>query len=94
VRYRGLKKNGHRLLVTCALVNLFVSRKKLLAAAEAVVRRAVLSIRTEMAPDGMLAGAGRCNRTPYVTFLIFADGSRQEQCLFRVSLGLDSKSRS
>jgi len=33
VRYRGLKKNGHRLFVTCALVNLFVSRKKLLQAA-------------------------------------------------------------
>ena len=31
VRYRGLKKNAHRLFVTCALVNLFVSRKKLLA---------------------------------------------------------------
>src|SRR5438270_10884416 len=30
VRYRGLKKNAHRLFVTCALVNLFVSRKKLL----------------------------------------------------------------
>jgi transposase, IS5 family len=33
VRYRGLKKNGNRLFVTCALVNLFVSRKKLLLAA-------------------------------------------------------------
>jgi IS5 family transposase len=33
VRYRGLKKNGHRLFVTCALVNLFVSRQKLLLAA-------------------------------------------------------------
>jgi len=33
VRYRGLKKNAHRLFVTCALVNLFVSRKKLLLAA-------------------------------------------------------------
>jgi transposase, IS5 family len=33
VRYRGLKKNGHRLFVTCALVNLFISRKKLLLAA-------------------------------------------------------------
>ncbi len=32
VRYRGLRKNGNRLFVTCALVNLFVSRKKLLAA--------------------------------------------------------------
>src|SRR5271170_3650390 len=32
VRYRGLKKNAHRLFVTCALVNLFMSRKKLLAA--------------------------------------------------------------
>ena len=30
VRYRGLKKNAHRLFVTCALVNLFVTRKKLL----------------------------------------------------------------
>ena len=30
VRYRGLKKNAHRLFVTCALVNLFVSRRKLL----------------------------------------------------------------
>jgi len=27
-----LKKNAHRLFVTCALVNLFVSRKKLLLA--------------------------------------------------------------
>ena len=33
VRYRGLKKNAHRLFVTCALVNLFLSRKKLLLAA-------------------------------------------------------------
>jgi len=33
VRYRGLQKNAHRLFVTCALVNLFVSRKKLLLAA-------------------------------------------------------------
>ena len=33
VRYRGLKKNAHRLFVTCALVNLFLSRKKLLVAA-------------------------------------------------------------
>jgi transposase, IS5 family len=32
VRYRGLKKNAHRLFVTCALVNLFMSRRKLLAA--------------------------------------------------------------
>ncbi len=34
VRYRGLKKNAHRLFVTCALVNLFVSRNKLLLAAQ------------------------------------------------------------
>src|SRR5437667_12768577 len=33
VRYRGLKKNAHRLFVTYALVNLFVSRRKLLAVA-------------------------------------------------------------
>jgi len=31
VRYRGLKKNAQRLFVTCALVNLFMSRRKLLA---------------------------------------------------------------
>ena len=30
VRYRGLKKNANRLFSTCALVNLFVARKKLL----------------------------------------------------------------
>jgi hypothetical protein len=30
VRYRGLKKNANRLFATCALVNLFVSRRKLL----------------------------------------------------------------
>ena len=30
VRYRGLKKNTHRLLVTCALANLFVVRRHLL----------------------------------------------------------------
>jgi transposase, IS5 family len=28
--YRGLTKNAHRLFVTCALVNLFLTRKKLL----------------------------------------------------------------
>jgi transposase, IS5 family len=32
VRYRGLKKNGHRLLVTCALANLFIARRHLLRA--------------------------------------------------------------
>jgi len=31
VRYRGIAKNGSRLFATCALVNLFVARKKLLA---------------------------------------------------------------
>jgi IS5 family transposase len=30
VRYRGLKKNTHRLLVTCALANLFIVRRHLL----------------------------------------------------------------
>jgi IS5 family transposase len=30
VRYRGLKKNLHRLLVTCALANLFMVRRHLL----------------------------------------------------------------
>ena len=30
VRYRGLKKNANRLFATCALVNLFLARKKLL----------------------------------------------------------------
>jgi transposase, IS5 family len=30
VRYRGLKKNTHRLLVTCALANLFMVRWHLL----------------------------------------------------------------
>jgi transposase, IS5 family len=30
VRYRGLKKNAHRLFATCALLNLFMVRKKLL----------------------------------------------------------------
>jgi transposase, IS5 family len=30
VRYRGLRKNAHRLLVTCALVNLFMARRHLL----------------------------------------------------------------
>jgi len=33
VRYRGLKKNAHRLFATCALVNLFLVRKKLLYSA-------------------------------------------------------------
>jgi IS5 family transposase len=27
VRYRGLRKNTHRLLVTCALANLFMARR-------------------------------------------------------------------
>ena len=35
VRYRGLQKNGNRLFATCALVNLYIARKKLLAGAAA-----------------------------------------------------------
>jgi len=30
VRYRGLNKNRHRLLVTCAMANLFMARRHLL----------------------------------------------------------------
>src|SRR5262245_53089074 len=30
VRYRGLRKNAHRLIVTCALANLFIARRHLL----------------------------------------------------------------
>lgn len=30
VRYRGLKKNAHRLIVICALANLFIARRHLL----------------------------------------------------------------
>jgi transposase, IS5 family len=33
VRYRGLRKNTHRLLVTCALANLFMVRRHLLRCA-------------------------------------------------------------
>ena len=32
LRYRGLKKNAHQLFVICGLVNLFLSRRKLLTA--------------------------------------------------------------
>jgi len=32
LRYRGLKKNAHQLFVICGLVNLFLSRQKLLTA--------------------------------------------------------------
>jgi len=35
LRYRGLKKNGHQLFVICALVNVFLSRKKVLQGARA-----------------------------------------------------------
>jgi IS5 family transposase len=35
LRYRGLKKNAHRLFVTCALANLFLSRRELLRTATA-----------------------------------------------------------
>ena len=35
VRYRGLKKNAHRLLVTCALANLFMARRHLVRCQEA-----------------------------------------------------------
>ena len=36
VRYRGLDKNANRLFATCALVNLFTARKKLLYATACV----------------------------------------------------------
>ena len=35
VRYRGLKKNAHRLLVICALANLFIARRHLLRGQQA-----------------------------------------------------------
>jgi transposase, IS5 family len=35
VRYRGLKKNEHRLIVTCALANLFIVHRQLLRLGEA-----------------------------------------------------------
>ena len=35
VRYRGLRKNAHRLFAACALVNLYLVRKKLLVEARA-----------------------------------------------------------
>jgi transposase, IS5 family len=35
VRYRGLKKNAHRLLVICALANLFIARRHLLCGQQA-----------------------------------------------------------
>jgi len=35
LRYRGLKKNAHQLFVICGLVNLFLSRRKLLRMASA-----------------------------------------------------------
>jgi transposase, IS5 family len=34
VRYRGLKKNAHRPLVTCALAKLFIARRHLLCCQE------------------------------------------------------------
>ena len=33
VRYRGLAKNQHRLMVACSLVNLFMARRHLMAVA-------------------------------------------------------------
>jgi transposase, IS5 family len=35
VRYRGLRKNAHRLMITCALANLFIARRLLLRGAVA-----------------------------------------------------------
>jgi transposase, IS5 family len=35
VRYRGLAKNTHRLVVTCALANLFIARRHLLRCQQA-----------------------------------------------------------
>ncbi|HEY2534128.1 MAG TPA: transposase [Xanthobacteraceae bacterium] len=35
VRYHGLKKTAHRLLVTCALANLFIARRHLLCGQQA-----------------------------------------------------------
>jgi hypothetical protein len=35
VRYRELKKDAHRLLVTCALANLFIARRHLLRCQQA-----------------------------------------------------------
>ena len=35
VRYRGLRKNRHRLVVACALANLFMMRGRLLRRQEA-----------------------------------------------------------
>jgi IS5 family transposase len=50
LRYRGLKKNAHRLFVTCALVNLFLGRRKLLRTATALTQaKPLFALRLVMA---------------------------------------------
>ncbi|MGA2373059.1 MAG: hypothetical protein ABSG11_20550, partial [Candidatus Korobacteraceae bacterium] len=46
VRYRGLAKNANRLFATCALVNLFMVRKKLLHTGSVVSAKSVRPTRT------------------------------------------------
>jgi len=47
VRYRGLAKKPHRLLVTCALANLFTARRHLLRGQPAWCARPTLESRTD-----------------------------------------------
>ena len=46
VRYRGLAKNANRLFATCALVNLFLVRKRLLYCGGVVSSQRAPTIRT------------------------------------------------
>ena len=57
VRYRGLTKNAHRLLVTCALANLFIARRHLLRAQQGSDVRITSPLRHRIRPQNPAAAS-------------------------------------
>jgi len=57
VRYRGLTKNTHRRLVTCALANLFMARRHLLRCQRAKNRAEAGRIMEKLVEHDLVAGA-------------------------------------
>ena len=69
MRYRGLKRNAHRLIVTCALASLFTARRLWTWGAALFALSWVIHAHT-MATPGLVDRVGRFKGSDYVQFYV------------------------
>jgi hypothetical protein len=86
VRYRGLKKNEHRLIVTCALANLFIVRRQLLRLGEGVICLICGNTRGRRPNPNQSAAFSACGLASSATPPQYHASPPRDQPLFRRSL--------